>query len=425
MLLRLAFLVFAGVLLAGFDQATTPGSVNVMTFGAAGDGSHNDTAAIRSAIKTGQAVYFPKGSYRVTDMIEFQSGQKIYGDGRTESVFTVDQSFNMSAPGVLRLGSRETGATLRDIGVKFTQPETENRAEMIKYPAAITARNAARFKIDGVRVSGAWIGLDASGNTGGAYINDFENGAISVGMMFDRPLDFVRISSYHCWPFGFTDKARLKAWSDGQTIAASLARVDGLNVQGWNTFKARTVISGSTFGSMTGLNLDDDFSRIEMSGGRVTIGQVWKSTSAKGDFFIKLTGGFLNLSNFHLLGGDAGAPLVEVAAADSKGAFLTLDNGVIVNGPKAEPALLLRSGFLSASNIRFTYGGNVVREAPFVKQSGGRLSLTNSSWLDKGRGSGDAVEIATDDWHTVTGNSFVGWGAKFPQARKFGTYQSR
>lgn len=399
-------------------------AADVTSFGAACDGKADDTRMIRGAIATGRPVYFPSSNCRVTDILEFQNGQLIYGDGRTKSVIVVDRAFNMSALGVIRLGENETGATVRDIGISFEQPETASREEMVKYPPAIYARKASRFRIDRVRVSGGWVGLDASENTGGAFITDFENGSISAGMLFDHPRDFVHITNYHAWPFGFKDRIRLKVWSDGQTVAASFHKVDGLSVLGWNTYKSRTLISGSTFGTMTGLNLDDDYSRIEMTGGRMSIGQVWKSTSAPGDYFIRLTGGQLNLSTFHVLGGDKSAPLIEVSGTNPTSAILTIDNGIIVHGPADQPALSLTQGQLSASNIKITYNGNINRSAPFIKQVNGRLMITSSSWLDRGVGSGDAIEITTDDWHVIANNAFVGWTVKYPSKKNIGQYQA-
>ena len=47
--------------------------VNVLDYGAIGDGVADDTAAIQAALATGNSIYFPKGTYNVSDQIEPES----------------------------------------------------------------------------------------------------------------------------------------------------------------------------------------------------------------------------------------------------------------------------------------------------------------------------------------------------------------
>ena len=56
--------------------------VNVKDFGAKGDGTHDDTEAIRSAFASGKNVYIPMGVYVCTGELELVTpGQKVYGAG--------------------------------------------------------------------------------------------------------------------------------------------------------------------------------------------------------------------------------------------------------------------------------------------------------------------------------------------------------
>lgn len=59
------------------------GIVNpVALFGAKGNGVDDDTAAIQQALDTGQAVYLPRGAYRVTNTLLFKgSGSRLMGEG--------------------------------------------------------------------------------------------------------------------------------------------------------------------------------------------------------------------------------------------------------------------------------------------------------------------------------------------------------
>lgn len=60
--------------------------VSVIDFGAVGDGSTDDTAAIQAAIDTGKAVFIPAGTYKCSGITLDNSGQIIYGEGATQTI---------------------------------------------------------------------------------------------------------------------------------------------------------------------------------------------------------------------------------------------------------------------------------------------------------------------------------------------------
>ena len=61
------------------DGARDP--ANVLSFGAKGDGMHDDTAAFRSAIAASETVFVPWGLFRITDTLLLRSHTKIIGEG--------------------------------------------------------------------------------------------------------------------------------------------------------------------------------------------------------------------------------------------------------------------------------------------------------------------------------------------------------
>ncbi|MGB7498214.1 MAG: glycosyl hydrolase family 28-related protein [Candidatus Acidiferrum sp.] len=73
------------------DLPPTDAWVNVRTLGVAGDGSTDDTAAIRRAIAEHQTIYFPSGHYLVTDTIELRPDTILIGlHPSTTRVFLAD-----------------------------------------------------------------------------------------------------------------------------------------------------------------------------------------------------------------------------------------------------------------------------------------------------------------------------------------------
>ena len=63
--------------------------VNVLDYGATGNGVTNDAAAIQAALDTGNAVYIPQGDYIIGTPLKVQtSHQMIFGDGTLSSLIT-------------------------------------------------------------------------------------------------------------------------------------------------------------------------------------------------------------------------------------------------------------------------------------------------------------------------------------------------
>ncbi len=63
----------------------TGAPINVLDYGAAGDGVTDDTAAMQAAHDTGNVVYYPAGTYLFTSNISISSGG-IIGEGMTETI---------------------------------------------------------------------------------------------------------------------------------------------------------------------------------------------------------------------------------------------------------------------------------------------------------------------------------------------------
>lgn len=63
--------------------------INVKNYGAAGNGSTDDTAAVQAALSAagaGDTLYFPNGTYPMTQVIKLKDGMKVLGESKTGTV---------------------------------------------------------------------------------------------------------------------------------------------------------------------------------------------------------------------------------------------------------------------------------------------------------------------------------------------------
>lgn len=85
--------------------------VNVRQCGAYGDGTHDDTNAINSAIATKFPVYIPTGTYLITTMLTITGKAVIFGDGEEDSVIYAD-----GCNGLLITGANNSVSNLKISG---------------------------------------------------------------------------------------------------------------------------------------------------------------------------------------------------------------------------------------------------------------------------------------------------------------------
>lgn len=67
-------------------------TINVKEYGAKGDGETDDTEAIREAINSGMDIYFPAGSYLVTETLTIPSYRHIHGEGPNQTTISYQGS---------------------------------------------------------------------------------------------------------------------------------------------------------------------------------------------------------------------------------------------------------------------------------------------------------------------------------------------
>jgi hypothetical protein len=131
----LSLLIWTAVICGGaallFSTIGTIGeaaTLNVQNYGAAGDGTTDDTAAIQNAINdasNGDTVLFPAGTYKVTKTLNLTPGATYQGtDG--PSLVGMSGGFYVSIPAVDPVNVVIEGLTFNGAGVVFGQGVTGN-----------------------------------------------------------------------------------------------------------------------------------------------------------------------------------------------------------------------------------------------------------------------------------------------------------
>jgi hypothetical protein len=396
--------------------------VNVKDFGAVGDGVTDDRAAIQAAIDTTLRVYIPTGTYRLGSALGFYySGQMITGDGRTKSVFLVDNlnySFNMNDTAVLVFTVNEPGPTLRDLGIKFVQPVSSNRALLFPYPPAIYAQSVPRFTIQNCRITQGMGGIDMRGNSGGATIEGLEMSCYNYGIQIDGSLDTVRIIRMQYWPFEIAGTANESIFFDTNNRGVVSGRCDDLKINsclfinGGIQVELQTTASGTTFGAITDTDFDN-FASYSQTGGFMSIVACYFTVGNASYNPITLAGnGILRVSTSEL----QAAVVVTNAFIQESGSqsYLQVDNCTFRNSGPGGGFVNQNAGTAIVTGCQFVVGLNQTWTNPLVAVAGGRMSFVNNRCVDKGTGPGNFITVVSNNWHVITNNAAVGWAYSYP-----------
>jgi hypothetical protein len=396
--------------------------VSVRDFGAALDGTTDDTAAWTAALATGKDILFPAGTSKITDKLAFSAteGQQITGNGRYKSQFAVSYTTFAMATAVLQLGAAHQG--IHNLGVVFVQPSTAVRASIKQYPRTIDLAGYSRAMLSGLLISGGWIGIYGQGNCGGSCIDDIQCGAISQGLYLDNALDSVRISRFHHWPFGFVaDVSLLSVWQDNSTIGLDIGRVDDIHITDLLLFSSRIRFldygNGAPSGHVNNLALDSKYSTIEMTDGKITMSNVNSGTSVTDHAPIILYGGELKISNLAMECGTEHLPLVNVI----DGTFIV--SNLMVTSYGAGSRVVHQTGGRMWLSHGYIETGATTRTVPMIDIAAGRAVVTGMKASDAGAHTGDFIKVTTDDFHTIVGNQSLGYSFNFPTDKVSGIYE--
>jgi len=406
-------------------------TVTARQAGAVGNGSVDDTAALRRAINSGRNVFVETGNYYITNLLRIETSfQRIIGDGRGKTNFRVDSNFNMSAGGIFKI--ERSFVTLQDFAIKFDQTGVSNRAQLRQYPPAVHMVDQTRVRLTNLRFESCYDGVLATGNTGGAIFNDIECGCLNVGFRFGGALDSVEMRNCRVWPYEFAGNQELfDIYSDGNTIGFRIGQVDDLKMTNITPFRVKMIFEGTVnhegitevpFGTIQGLALDGFNSSVIMNAGEITISSLYATTNIANDTFFTVNGGFLALSDFSFESNNlANVPMVNVKGNQ---ATCMVQNGRVFLGPSPNSeAFRVSAGRLSVSSVRFTINASTTRTVPAIRQTGGQLAcygnITNGPAANT---TGTFIRVQTNGDHVVMGNHSSGWDIELPSSRSNGIY---
>lgn len=184
--------------------------VNVLAYGAVGDGKHDDTEAFRAAIAAVQAmgggtVYAPKGYYRLSDSLTLPALVTLAGDlkpGTAEGTVLCiygGKGETDRAKSAIICGPH---ASVQNIA--FWYPEqTLTDGQVIPYPAAINQNYINGLTVRNVTFVNAYRGIDAV--QAGAvlaleYLRDICGTCLDFGYYNDYNLDIGKLENFRLSP---------------------------------------------------------------------------------------------------------------------------------------------------------------------------------------------------------------------------------
>lgn len=399
--------------------------------------SYDIALAINAAYGAGlRRVHVPARStpYVIKTPVTVPLGRVLVGDGARATLFNAGSDFvlrgtSSDPKGVLVLAAGEPAGVIQGLGVQFTQPTTAaTRAQLTQYCPAIYAVGATRCRISEVFISGAWDGIDLSGNSGGFFMSNVECGAANRGLYVDGAYDFPHIDHYHFWIFGFTTTNLQAAFANSAPIAAYIGRADGINISDISSYHGRLVLGNPSADATPGeaprqlanISMDGDGARITILGGSNNLTGHYSTKTTPTQASVEVSAGITTITPTILRSAE-GVPFFAV----SGGRLQVIGGQVWQNTHTGRVALVTggRAEFIGLDITRNSGTGTV----PSFEQSGsGVLVVDNCSWLEPSGGATKgypAVVFGADvAGNRCSGNTFNGYSYVVPADARLGAY---
>ncbi|MDE3067437.1 MAG: hypothetical protein KGJ60_07775 [Verrucomicrobiota bacterium] len=215
--------------------ARAPVALNVLDFGAAGDGARDDTgaftAAMQAAVKGGNfAVFVPRGRYLIKDRLEVPPNVSL------EGVFIAPSARNQNEGSVLLAvaGAGDpagkpfitlhTSSTLR--GLTIFYPEQKMKNPPVPYPWTLRGQGDNISLMDLLLVNPYQAVDFGTFPAGRHFINGLYGQPLYRGLFIDQCYDVGRVENVHFWSFWGGWNGDLYAFMRAEGVAFILGRTD-------------------------------------------------------------------------------------------------------------------------------------------------------------------------------------------------------
>lgn len=280
---------------------SAPKNVSVKDFGAVGDGTTDDTAAIRKALEAagdGGIVRVPPGQYLISDSLNIPSGCTLMGEGARWE--------NGSAALVIRKNDFRPVllnhvSAIKGLGIHY--PDNKNDLNPKEYPPSITL-NGINPTVEQIHFDCAWIGIstpDTGANTGQGMFRDITGFTHHIGMRLHGCRDVNRIQDVHWFVGG--DNHSPDAYFMKNRVGFEFGDVDGVMMD--RCF----IIGGKTFFHKVGFKKDAGGKENPIGALGFQIDECWIENVDTGFIFDGVLGFTLENSNILVRNGGTGVKI--------------------------------------------------------------------------------------------------------------------
>ena len=264
--------------------------LNVLSFGAKGDGKTDDTEAFKAALKAadqmnGCVVYVPKGYYCLTESLTIGDNVSLAGEikpGTAEGTVLCIYGGKGSTDPAKSAFLMGPNASIQNLAIWYPE-QTFVNGEPIPYPATIKQEWIDGVAVRNVTFVNSYYGFDYTGAGIYAlqYTRDIYGTFLHLGYYNDRSLDIGKLENFHFSPDywlesglpGTPDAELLKTYMIRNSIGIIIERIDwtyitDIYIEGYNKglvgrrSKANDGYCGVTNGQVYNLNVTDSYSCI-------------------------------------------------------------------------------------------------------------------------------------------------------------------
>lgn len=231
---------------------------NVMDYGATGNGTTDDTAAINDAIAaaapssspTGNTVFFPAGTYLISSGLTVPAGVTLQGigwntPGAETNVFAGSWIFVPAGASFSPVTLAYTGGAVRDLGFNVPDQSTTGAPASAEPMVLVTGNSAL---VEDVMLYNPYGGIYIDGGAQ-AVVRRVFGQPVQYGIKIDSSEDTNYIDSVHFWTYWQGSSTPVGAYQLANGTAIGLFRCDNPHISNVTALNYNVGLSLSTSSS--------------------------------------------------------------------------------------------------------------------------------------------------------------------------------